>query len=84
MKESTVLGYHISNKGIEVDRAKVEVIERLSPPISVKGVRFFIWHAGFYRRFIKNFSKIGHPWCKFLEKEYRFYFDESCLRHLVS
>ena len=80
VKEGIVLGHHISEKGVEVDRAKVEVIERLPPPISVKGVRSFLGHAGFYRRFIKNFSKIVHPLCKLLEKECKFYFDKSCLK----
>ena len=47
-KEGIILGHRISEKGIEVDRAKVEVIERLPPPISVKGVRSFLGHAGFY------------------------------------
>ena len=73
------MGHRISKKGIEVDRAKVEVIEGLPPPISVEGLRSFLGHAGFYRRFIKDFSKIAHPLCKLLEKEYKFYFDESCL-----
>ena len=68
VKKGIVLGHHISEKGIEVDRAKVEVIERLPPPISVKGVRSFLGHAGFYQRFIKDFSNISHPLCKFLEK----------------
>ena len=49
------------NLVLEVDRAKVEVIERLPPPISVKGVRSFLGHAGFYWRFIKDFLKISHP-----------------------
>ena len=48
VKEGIVLGHRISEKNIEVDRAKVEVIERLPPPISLKGVRSFLWHAGFY------------------------------------
>ena len=64
VKKGIVLGNGISEKGIEVDRAKVEVIERLSPSISVKGVRSFLRHADFYRRFIKDFSKIAHPLCK--------------------
>ena len=56
VKKGIVLGHGISEKGIEVDRAKVEVIDRLPPPISVKGVRSFLGHAGFYQRFIKEFS----------------------------
>ena len=75
-----MLGHHISQKGIEVDRAKVEVIERLPPPISVKGVRSFLGHADFYRRFLKGFSKIAYPLCKLLEKDCKFCFDESFLK----
>ena len=66
------LVHRISEKGIEVDRAKVEVIERLPPPISVKDLRSFLGYVGFYRRFIKDFSKIAHPLCKFLDKELSF------------
>ena len=46
----------------------------------MKGVRSFLGHAGFYRRFIKDISKIAHPLCKLLEKDCKFYFDESCLK----
>ena len=67
-------------KGIDIDLSKVEVIERLPPPISVKGVRSFFGHAGFYRRIIKDFWKIAHPLCKLLEKECKFCFDESWLK----
>jgi hypothetical protein len=45
----------VSERGIEVDRAKIEVIEQLPPPINVRGIRSFLGHAGFYRRFIKDF-----------------------------
>ena len=68
-----MLGHRISEKKIEVDRAKVEVIEKIFPLISVKGVRSFLGHAGFYRRFVKDFFKIAHSLCKLLEKESKFY-----------
>ena len=80
LKEGIVLGHRILEKGIEVDRAKVEVIERLPPPISLKGVRSFLGHAGYYHRFINDFSKIARPLCKLLAKDCKFYCDESCLK----
>ncbi|GJZ77966.1 reverse transcriptase domain-containing protein, partial [Tanacetum coccineum] len=69
VKEGIVLGHKISKSGIEVDRAKVEVIAKLPHPTSVKGVRSFLGHAGFYRRFIQDFSKIARPMTHLLEKE---------------
>ena len=50
VQEGIVLGHKISAKGIEVDRAKIDVIEKLPPPLNVKGVRSFLRHAGFYSR----------------------------------
>ena len=50
------------------------------PPTTVKGIRSFLGHAGFYRRFIKDFSKIARPLCRLLEKDAKFKFDESCQR----
>ena len=61
VKEGIVLGHCFSEKDIEVDQDKFEVIERLSSPISIKGVRSSHGQTGFYRRFIKHFSKIAHP-----------------------
>ncbi|XP_070012634.1 uncharacterized protein [Nicotiana sylvestris] len=78
--EGIVLGHKISKHGIEVDRAKIEIISKLPPPTSVKAVKSFLGHAGFYRSFIKDFSKIANPMCKLLEKDAKFVFDENCLK----
>ncbi|KAL4278539.1 hypothetical protein GQ457_03G015320 [Hibiscus cannabinus] len=70
--------HKISSKGIEVDKAKFEVIEKLPPPTNVKGIRSFLGHAGFYRRFIKDFSKISKPLCNLLQQNQPFAFDKEC------
>ncbi|PIM97903.1 DNA-directed DNA polymerase [Handroanthus impetiginosus] len=79
VQEGIVLGHKVSNRGIEVDKAKLETTEKLLPSTSVKGVRSFLGHAGFYRRFIKDFSKISKPICNLLEKDIPFKFDDTCL-----
>ncbi|VVA38602.1 PREDICTED: LOW QUALITY PROTEIN, partial [Prunus dulcis] len=66
-------------RGIQVDKAKINIITNLPPPSSVKGVRSFLGHAGFYRRFIKNFSSISRPLCNLLAKDVVFEFDEICM-----
>ncbi|KAL4272977.1 hypothetical protein GQ457_13G016720 [Hibiscus cannabinus] len=78
--QGIVLGHKIYSKGIEVDKAKLDVISKLPPPNSVKGVRSFLGHAGFYRRFIQNFSKISKPLCNLLDHDKVFNFDESCAK----
>ena len=78
VKEGIVLGHKIYVDGLEVDQAKVSIIETLLPPTTVKGIRSFLGHAGFYRRFIKDFSKISRPLCRLLEKDAKFDFDELC------
>nr|GEW91066.1 reverse transcriptase domain-containing protein [Tanacetum cinerariifolium] len=79
VKEGIVLGHKISKDGLEVDRAKVDVITKLSPPTTVKGVRSFLDHASFYRRFIQDFSKIDWPMTHLLEKDTPFVFSDECL-----
>ncbi|GJW84007.1 reverse transcriptase domain-containing protein [Tanacetum coccineum] len=79
VKEGIVLGHKISRKGIEVDKAKVDVISKLPHPTTVKGIRSFLGHAGFYRRFIKDFSNISRPMTHLLEKNTSFIFSEDCI-----
>ena len=59
VQEGIMLGHKISTWGIEVDKAKIDVIEKLPPPINVKGIKSFLGHVGFYWQFIKDFSKIA-------------------------
>ncbi|CAN6465319.1 unnamed protein product [Victoria cruziana] len=80
LREGIVLGHIVSDRGIEVDKAKVETIAKLTPPSSVREVRSFLGHAGFYRRFIQDFSKISRPLCELLAKDVTFVFSEECLR----
>jgi hypothetical protein len=78
VREGIVLGHKVSEHGIEVDRAKIEVIEQLPPPMNVKGVRSFLGHAGFYRCFIKDFSQIARPLTSLLAKDAPFIFSDEC------
>ncbi|KAK1430086.1 hypothetical protein QVD17_12590 [Tagetes erecta] len=80
VREGIVLGHKISRAGLEVDQAKVDTISKLPPPTSVKSVRSFLGHAGFYRRFIRDFSKIARPMTQLLEKDRPFEFSDECVR----
>ncbi|KAL4367044.1 hypothetical protein GQ457_05G022450 [Hibiscus cannabinus] len=78
--EGIVLGHKISSKGMEVDKAKIEVISKMPPPTTVKGIRSFLGHAGFYRRFIEDFSKITKPLCSLLDQGRQFEFNNDCTK----
>ncbi|KAL4297760.1 hypothetical protein GQ457_12G015350 [Hibiscus cannabinus] len=75
--EGIVLDHKIYSKGMEVDRAKIDVIGKLLPPTTEKGICSFLGHAGFYRRFIEDFSKIKKPLCSLLEQGRQFEFNED-------
>jgi hypothetical protein len=79
VKQGIVLGHVISERGIEVDKAKVETVEQLPHLTDVKSLRSFLGRAEFYRRFIKDFSKITRPLTHLLQKDVAFDFDEKCL-----
>ena len=72
------MGHVISNRGIEVNKAKIEAIEWLPPSTLVKGVWRFLGHAGFYRCSIKDFSKITKPPTQLLAKDALFTFTNEC------
>ena len=78
VNQGIVLGHIISEKGIKVDKEKIDLISKLPSPTNVKIVRQFLEHAGFYRRFIMDFSKIAKPLYKLLEKDAKFIWDADC------
>ncbi|CAN6725422.1 unnamed protein product [Malus baccata var. baccata] len=78
VRQGIVLGHIVSERGIEVDKSKIDLVRYLPSPTSVREVRSFLGHAGFYRRFIKDFSKISNPFCRLLQKDVAFDFNEEC------
>jgi len=84
VREGIVLGHLVSERGIEVDRAKIEVIEQLPPSMNIKGIQSFLGHCGFYHRFKKDFSHIARPLTSLLAKDVTFEFDDACLQSFNS
>ncbi|RDY02284.1 Retrovirus-related Pol polyprotein from transposon 17.6, partial [Mucuna pruriens] len=77
--EGIVLGHLVSNKGIEVDKSKIDIITSLPSPTSVREVCSFLGHTGFYRKFIRNFNKLALPLSRLLQKDVDFNFDQPCI-----
>ena len=82
VNEGIVLGHKIFERGIEVEKANVDAIEKMPCPKDIKGIHSFLGHVGFYRRFIKDFSKISGPPTSLLQKDIPFVFDDDCLEAL--
>jgi hypothetical protein len=78
MTEGIVLGHFISSQGIQVDPSKIQVIKNIPTPKTQTEVRSFLGHAGYYRRFIKNFSKIASPLFGLLMKDAEFKWTNFC------
>ena len=76
--QGIVLDHIVSKDGIEVDKAKVELISNLPTPKCVRDIRSFLGHACFYRRFIKDFSAIARPLCTLLAKDVPFTWSQAC------
>jgi hypothetical protein len=77
VREGIVLRHLVFKQGIEIDRDKIKVIKL---PTNIRGICSFFGHAGFYRRFIKDFSHIARPLTNLLAKDVPFEFDEACLK----
>nr|GEY85835.1 reverse transcriptase domain-containing protein [Tanacetum cinerariifolium] len=82
--EGIFLGHKISKNGIEVDKAKVDVVAKLPHPTTVKGIRSFLGHASFYRRLIQDFSKIVWSMTRLLKKDTPFIFSKECIEAFKS
>ncbi|GKD09683.1 hypothetical protein Tco_1189368 [Tanacetum coccineum] len=80
VKEGIILGHKVSKSGIEVDKAKIESISKLPYPTNVKAIRSFLGHAGFYRRFIKDYSQIARLMTLLLVRDAPFNFSEECIQ----
>lgn len=84
VKEGILLGHKIFKHGIKIDKAKIEMTSKLPPYTSVKRVRSFLGPGGFYRKFIKDLSKIVKPLCTLLNKDVPFKFTEECMQDIVT
>src|ERR1700733_11321296 len=78
MTEGTVLGHTISQQGLQVDPNKISIIRKVSPPQKVIDVQSFLGLVGYYRRFIKDFSKLASPLFRIFGKDVDFIWTNNC------
>jgi len=78
VRQRIVLCHEISRRGIKVDKAKIKVMAKLLVLKCVRDIRSFLGHAGFYRQFIKDFSKIARCLTNLLSKGVPFNFNDEC------
>ena len=78
LKKVSFLGHVLFENGIEVDHSKVEDVLNWAQPQNVMEVRGFLGLAGYYRRFIENFSKISKPLTELLKKDVPFKWTDPC------
>lgn len=72
------LGHIVSKNGISVDPSKVEAVQNWPRPTSVKEIRSFLGLAGYYRRFVKDFSKLAFPLTRLTQKKVEFKWTDAC------
>lgn len=78
LTEVAFLGHVISGEGIKVDPSKIEAVSRWNTPQSVTEIRSFLGLAGYYRRFIKDFSRLAAPLTLLTRKGVRYNWNENC------
>jgi hypothetical protein len=83
LTEVAFLGHVISTVGVSVDPGKVKDVLNWMPPTSASEIQSFLGLAGYYRRFIKDFSKLAKPMMKLLEKNKAFEWTTECQASFV-
>jgi hypothetical protein len=78
LKEIKFLGHTISQDGISVDPEKVQEVMDWKPPTTVRQIRSFLRLAGYYRRFIPDFSRIAKPMTELLKKRVKYEWSQKC------
>ena len=78
VQREVLLGYVVSEKGMEPDPDKIAVIDGLATPTNAKGIAKLLGHVGWYRELISDFAKIAVPIMQLLKKDCRFVWTEAC------